>query len=228
MICEQCRNEVNEKDFVPRVEMLDGFWKRLDEESSDRMRDFLTGIPIFPSHVKIQFRYPFIFDRDESLVQQDSEIHGLRVSRSLIVPGQDGLFAQKRFSAGQFIAVYWGKVLVSDRDNDLKDHECWGNDDRLLRLRIQPFSKFGRFVFIVGSRSSIATYANSTFGVSGLEPNCEFTELTHHPGLGSPFPTFDCFLNWLSICPIELRAIRSISIGEELTADYEYVIRIDP
>lgn len=215
------------------MDVFDQFWQ-LDEKPLHQLEfitDFLTGIRLYPYHLRVDSNIPFVFSRNDELIREDCELHGLRVAQSSIVPEQEGLFSERRFSAGEFIAQYWGKLLVSDKENDLKDYECWGNDDRILSLQVQPFAEFGKTVFVIGSKSSIATYANSSHGVLGSEPNCEFTETSfsefdHHSN-DLPFPTFDCFLNWLSACPMQLRAIRDIDTGEELTVDYEYVIEIE-
>lgn len=196
----------------------------------DFISDFLIGIKTYPSHLT-ERNILFAFSRNEGLIEEDSELHGLRIAQSLIVPDQEGLFARRSFAAGEFITNYWGLVLVSDKENDLEDHECWGNSDRILALQVQPLAGFGKFIFVVGSSSCIGSYANSSRGVPGSNPNCEFTEtsfdeMQHHRN-DPPFPTFDCFLNWIGACPMQLRATRDIGVDEEILVDYEYVIEID-
>ena len=120
---------------------------------------------------------------------------------------------------------YWGCVYVQSDCNteDIDMPKCF--KDRMVKLKFQPFKKIGITLYMVGSLSCAATYANDA-EFSGWETKKRKRDSTisNNCFLWESAPldtkTVQGFVKWLKSCPVWLYTSAQIKYQEEMLCKY--------
>jgi ribosomal protein S16 len=130
----------------------------------------LSGMEVFPPYLRIQDHLRFTMERHEELLLADLAHCNCIVSESSIKGAGDGLWSLKDFVIGEVIcSSYWGHLLVWNGDEIPSKDSCFGNSERLLKIQLTKPLRLSSTdgerqhadMFIIGSKSSAATYINS-------------------------------------------------------------------
>ena len=182
------------------------------------------AFPIFPDYLFSKRTDYFTMNLIDNVLISDSKHNTVKVINSPNFPDAGkGLVSNRKAANTKDTSMpFWGCVYVHNNcDKKMNMEKCF--QDRLVKLRVQPFKKIGITLYIVGSLSCTASYANDA-EFSGWGKRKRSREVLNNCFLWESDPidveTVKGFVKWLKSCPIWLMALQRITYEEEMLCKY--------